>query len=73
MQVHLTADVPGWHTAQAKGRDLHSAQWKCFLCHRECTESLCGGWFGGARGHSGMFRVHFVSEMAQVELKGGRV
>jgi len=34
---------------------------------------LFRGCLGGVEGHYGVFRVYFVSETAQVELKSGRV
>ena len=36
-------------------------------------QGLFKGYFGGIRGYQGVFRVHFVSETAQVELKSVRV
>jgi len=50
-----------------------SAQRKHFLLDRGCIEGLLRGGYGGVRGYEGVFRVYFVSEMAQVEQKRGRV
>ena len=46
---------------------------KRFLWDVGCILGLSRGCVGGVRGCKGVFRVHFASEMAQVELKSGRV
>ena len=50
-----------------------SAQRKCFRWDWGCMQGLFRGCLGGVKGHYGVFRVYFVSKMAQVELKSGRV
>ena len=46
---------------------------KRFVWDRGCVWVLLGGCLLGVRGYDGMYRVHFVSESAQIELKSGRV
>jgi len=49
-----------------------STQRKRFLWDRVCIKGLFRGCFGGVRGYwgcQGVFRVYYVSETAQVELK----
>jgi hypothetical protein len=50
-----------------------SAQLKRLLCDRGCIEGLFMGCSAGVTGNYGVFRVYFVSVLAQVELKSGRV
>jgi len=50
-----------------------SAQCKRCLWDRGCIQGLFGGFLGGVRGYWGVFRVYFVSETSQVELRCGRV
>jgi hypothetical protein len=63
------------HASSTQGLTLvHiSAQRKRFLWDRGCTQGSFRGCLGGDEGCDGVFRVDFVSETAQVELKGGRV
>ena len=59
----------------SQGRTLvhFSAQRKRFLWDRGCIQGFLRGCVGGVRGYHGTFRVCFVSETAQVELKWARV
>jgi hypothetical protein len=50
-----------------------SAHVKRFLWDRGCSEGLFRGCLGGVRAYWAGFRVYFVSETAQVELRSGRV
>jgi len=50
-----------------------SAQRKRFLWDRGFIQGLSRGCLAGVRVYEGVFRVLFVSETAQVELKSGRV
>ena len=50
-----------------------SAHRKRFLWDRGFIQGLFRGYLGGVRGCQGGLRVHFVSEMVQVELESGRV
>ena len=63
--------------ASASGQGLTlihlAAQRKCFLWDRRCIHWWPMGRLGGVGGYLGVFRVYFVSETDQVELKSGRV
>jgi len=64
--------------AQSQGLPLvhSSAQLKRLLCDRGAWRGGTGGVWevsGGIKEHQGVFRVCFVSEAAQVELRSGRV
>ena len=50
-----------------------AAQRKCFLWDREYIWGLFRGRLRGTRGYYGVFRVCFVSETSQVELKTGQL
>ena len=50
-----------------------STQRKRFLWDRGSIEGLFRGCLVALRGYSGVFRVYFVLERAQVEPKSGRV
>jgi hypothetical protein len=58
-------------------RGLHSSTFRlnvsAFCGIRGCIYELFFGCLAGGRGHQGVFRVYFVSETAQVEMKSGRV
>jgi len=65
-------------TAEMQGLTLvhFSAQRKRILWNRVAFRVFLGGVHevsGGIKEHWGVFRVHFVSETAQVELRSGRV
>jgi len=50
-----------------------SAQRKRFEWDRGCIQRLMRGCLEGMMGHEEVSRMYFVPEMAQVELKSGRV
>ena len=66
------ADLAGTALEQGLALVHFPAQYKRFLWDRVAFE-LFRGCVGGNRECQGPFRVYFVSEAAQVELKGGRV
>jgi nicotinamide mononucleotide (NMN) deamidase PncC len=61
--------------AQRQGLTLvhFSPQRKHFMWAEGCTSGLFGRCLGGVGGNEGVFRVYFVSETVEVELKSGRV
>jgi hypothetical protein len=50
-----------------------SSQHKRFRWDKGCIKRLFRGCSGGVRNYEVVIRVYFVSELAQVELKSGRV
>ena len=72
--------LPPHHAPAAQGVTHHagaytriSAERKRLLWDRGCIQGLFRGCLGCVKGHYVVFRVYFVSETAQVELKSGRV
>ena len=63
----LVAPVPGAYTRPLFGSTER------FLWDRGCTSGLFRGCLGGVKWYLGEFRVYFVSETAQDELKSARV
>jgi len=65
--------LPMQEAPEVFGMGLHSSTFRLNVSAFDGIGGAFRGCLGGVKGHYGVFRVYFVSETAQVELKSGGV